>query len=92
MVIYSKVRRYKEEEVNLNQLATLSEAVLKKKPFRWQLEAAASILCGKDAVVDVGTGSGKTLCFYLPLLLPGNERDISIVIGPLSALMIDQVS
>lgn len=91
MVIYSKVKRYKEEEVNLNQLAALSEAVLEKKPFRWQLEAAASVLCGEDAVVDVGTGSGKTLCFSLPLLLPGNERDISIVIGPLSALMIDQV-
>jgi len=41
-------------------------------------------------VLDVGTGSGKTLCFSLPLLL--NEKDISITVSPLTALMIDQVS
>jgi superfamily II DNA helicase RecQ len=40
-------------------------------------------------VLDVGTGSGKTLCFSLPLL---NEKDISITVSPLTALMIDQVS
>ena len=91
MVTYSKVRHYKEEEVNLHQLSALSENILGQKPFQWQLKAAMSVLRGEDIIVDVGTGSGKTLCFFLPLLLPGNEKDISIVIAPLSALMIDQV-
>ncbi|KAF8887041.1 hypothetical protein CPB84DRAFT_1627639, partial [Gymnopilus junonius] len=53
-------------------------------PFRWQLDAAAAILCGKDVVLDIGTGSGKTLYFSLPLLL--NEKDISISVLPLTAL------
>jgi ATP-dependent helicase YprA (DUF1998 family) len=91
MVTYSKVRRYKEEEVNLTELSALSESILGQKPFQWQLEAAKSVLCGEDVIVDVGTGSGKTLCFFIPLLLPGNEKDISIVVAPLSALMIEQV-
>ncbi|KLO10217.1 hypothetical protein SCHPADRAFT_802334, partial [Schizopora paradoxa] len=62
--------------------------IFKKKPFTWQLEAANAILQGKDVVVDVGTGSGKTLCFSLPLLV--NDTDIALIISPLSALMIDQ--
>jgi superfamily II DNA helicase RecQ len=41
----------------------------KKKKKKWQLDASQAILCGQDVIVDVGTGSGKTLCFSLPLLL-----------------------
>jgi len=59
------------------------------KPFQWQLEIAAAVLCGEDVIIDVGTGSGKTLCFALPLLL--HETDIVLVVSPLTALMIDQV-
>jgi ATP-dependent helicase YprA (DUF1998 family) len=53
-----------------------------------QLEAAQAVLYGGDVVLDVGTGSGKTLCFTLPLLL--NNSDIALTISPLTALMIDQ--
>ncbi|KAJ7807439.1 hypothetical protein B0H14DRAFT_2381275, partial [Mycena olivaceomarginata] len=59
-----------------------------RKPFQFQLEAAAAILRGEDLIIDVGTGAGKTLCFTLPLLL--NTEDISMIVSPLSALMIDQ--
>jgi len=38
--------------------------------------------------LDIGTGSGKTLCFTLPLLL--NNSDIALTVSPLTALMIDQ--
>ncbi|KAF8174398.1 hypothetical protein BJ912DRAFT_858456 [Pholiota molesta] len=85
-----KVKIYTEAEVDLVALAQKAEEILGKRPFRWQLEAAQAILCGRDVILDVGTGCGKTLCFSLPLLL--NDTDMGITVSPLSALMIDQVS
>lgn len=48
-----------------------------------------SVLCGEDFIVDVGTESGKTLCFSLPLIL--HDTNIVLTISPLTAFMIDQV-
>ncbi|KAJ7054577.1 hypothetical protein C8F01DRAFT_934789, partial [Mycena amicta] len=70
-------------------LTKLSEQVLGKSPFKWQLDAAVAILCGENLILDVGTGCGKSLCFVLPLLL--DENDIGISVMPLTALMLDQV-
>jgi ATP-dependent helicase YprA (DUF1998 family) len=90
MPIQSKVKKYTAEELDLGLISDKAYEKFGKRPFRWQLEAGAAVLCGKDVVLDVGTGSGKTLCFSLPLLL--NERDVSLTISPLTALMIDQVN
>jgi hypothetical protein len=48
------------------------------------------MMSGKDALIDVGTGYGKTLCMILPCLLdsPGT---ISIVVSPLKRLQAVQV-
>src|SRR5438552_14158131 len=53
-----------------------------------QAEALAHVLAGRDTLVVMPTGSGKSLIYQLAaLLLPGT----TLVISPLVALMKDQV-
>ena len=52
-----------------------------------QWESIRALLDGRDAVVVMPTGSGKSLIYQLPaLLLPG----LTVVVSPLIALMKDQ--
>ena len=54
-----------------------------------QKEAIDASLSGKNTLVVLPTGGGKSLCFQLTALL---QDGICIVVSPLVALMIDQVS
>ncbi|KAF4590231.1 hypothetical protein EYR38_009529 [Pleurotus pulmonarius] len=83
-----KVTIYTSDTLNRGLLIERTEEILGKKPFDWQIDAAAAVLCGEDVVLDVGTGCGKSLCFSIPLVL--NNTDVALRITPLTALMIDQ--
>src|SRR5919202_7137698 len=53
-----------------------------------QREACEAALHGRDVLVVMPTGSGKSLCYQLPALM---RDDLTIVVSPLVALMQDQV-
>jgi ATP-dependent DNA helicase RecQ len=55
---------------------------------RGQREAVDAAIAGRDVLVVMPTGSGKSLCYQLPALL---REDLTIVVSPLVALMQDQV-
>ena len=53
-----------------------------------QREACEAALAGRDTLVVMPTGSGKSLCYQLPALM---RDDLTIVVSPLVALIQDQV-
>ena len=53
-----------------------------------QARAVENVLAGKDTLVVLPTGGGKSVCYQVPaLLLPG----LTVVVSPLISLMKDQV-
>src|SRR5207248_5696666 len=55
---------------------------------RGQREACEAALAGRDVLVVMPTGSGKSLCYQLPALM---RDDVTVVVSPLVSLMQDQV-
>src|SRR5215211_4961897 len=53
-----------------------------------QREAVDAALAGRDVLVVMPTGSGKSLCYQLPALM---RADLTLVVSPLVSLMTDQV-
>jgi len=53
-----------------------------------QREIVNDVLAGRDALVVMPTGAGKSLCFQLPAVA---LRGLTLIISPLISLMTDQV-
>jgi ATP-dependent DNA helicase RecQ len=60
-----------------------------------QREAMQAVLEGRDSIVVLPTGGGKSLCFQAPAVVeqPGasRRRGVALVVSPLISLMKDQV-
>jgi ATP-dependent DNA helicase RecQ len=62
-----------------------------------QRDAMHAVLAGRDSVVILPTGGGKSLCFQAPALVdsptraPDGRRGFALVVSPLISLMKDQV-
>jgi RecQ family ATP-dependent DNA helicase len=55
---------------------------------RGQRQAVAAAIAGRDVLLVMPTGSGKSLCYQLPALV---DRRLAVVVSPLVSLMQDQV-
>ena len=53
-----------------------------------QADAVSSVLAGKDTLVVLPTGGGKSVCYQVPALLGAG---LTVVVSPLISLMKDQV-
>ncbi len=53
-----------------------------------QHEAMDAVLAGRDSIVVLPTGGGKSLCFRAPAVL---NAGVAVVVSPLISLMKDQV-
>jgi ATP-dependent DNA helicase RecQ len=71
------------------KIKEILQEVFGLKDWRYgQADAVQAVLSGRDSLVVMPTGAGKSLCYQLPALcLPG----VTIVVSPLIALMKDQV-
>ncbi len=53
-----------------------------------QREIVNDVLAGRDALVVMPTGAGKSLCYQLPAV---SLRGLTLIVSPLISLMTDQV-
>ncbi|KAL9934239.1 hypothetical protein V8E36_006695, partial [Tilletia maclaganii] len=59
-------------------------------PRQWQVEAAYRLLHGADGVVVAGTGSGKSLIWWIAALT--SPESCYVVIEPITSLAVEHVS
>ncbi|MCC3564273.1 MULTISPECIES: RecQ family ATP-dependent DNA helicase [unclassified Microcoleus] len=79
----------KYEPTSLNQARAAFKQIWGYDDFRPpQGEIVSSLLAGKDTMIIMPTGGGKSICFQLPALL---QTGLTLVISPLVALMENQV-
>lgn len=62
------------------------------QPWKFQAEAIAAVLHGTDVVLTGGTGSGKSLCYQVPVaqIIASTARGTALYLSPTKALAQDQ--
>jgi RecQ family ATP-dependent DNA helicase len=75
--------------VNSEQLAEALRTQFGHAGFRpGQLEAVEAVVAGRDVLLVMPTGAGKSLGYQLPAIL---DRKLAVCVSPLVSLMTDQV-
>lgn len=88
---YSQIETLTYDNTTVRQVRSLCEATLRSSPCLWQIRTAFAVLKGeKDVICVARTGAGKSLTFYLPLLV--RMEGIIIVVVPLNALASEMAS
>src|SRR5262245_13667821 len=77
------------DEMSSDELARVVELYWGYTTLRpLQRDAMETVLAGRDSVVVLPTGGGKSLCFQAPAMVrPG----VAVIVSPLISLMKDQV-
>lgn len=51
--LLSQCIQYDEGDVDIQKISRLAETVFCQKPFKWQLDACAAVLTGKDVILEL---------------------------------------
>src|SRR5687767_12899852 len=73
--------------------AAILASVFHHASFRFGQDLAVdAVLAGRDALVLLPTGAGKSLCYQVPAIVASRRgAGTTLVVSPLIALMMDQV-
>jgi len=75
-------------EWTIQEVRDLVQAKFGKRPCWYQVKTALALYAGKDVIGCAPTGAGKTLSFWIPLLMALKEgrEAMTIVVTPLNLL------
>ena len=76
------------QEWTVQEIRNLVQGKFGKRPCWYQVKTALTLYAGKDVIGCAPTGAGKTLSFWIPLLMTREDgRDVmTIVVTPLNLL------
>ena len=88
---YEDIKNLNCSAILVTKLRELCQQTLGSSPCLWQIRAAIAILKGeKDVICVARTGAGKSLTFYIPLIV--RTDGIMIIVGRLNALATDMAA